>query len=182
MRKIRGTACDHWELPALRVSASAYANRWHQQSDGQVHPLRVDTVELPSPTSDSAHRTATDITLELQRSIEQRRRESLAATGRQPDDPRVGDQRAAWLDRLEASTGWRIPDDLRRDLEHIRHMRVLESLSLPQSSPVDGQKDCADCAAGDLEVYYEGQRWNEVLCQTCYEVRVAKGAAKPQKE
>jgi hypothetical protein len=45
---------------------------------------------------------------------------------------------------------------------------------------VDAAVSCTVCGADGLDIWYSGQSWGDTLCESCYEVRVQQGQARPQ--
>ena len=68
----------------------------------------------------------------------------------------------------------------RDSLSH-RGIELIESLSREEASrTVEEDVVCSVCGAQELEFWYSGQTWGEVLCEPCYEARVTTGEARPQ--
>jgi hypothetical protein len=59
------------------------------------------------------------------------------------------------------------------------HLFRLVTLPTPD---LDEASACADCGAQDLEVFYQGQRWGEKLCQSCFDKRSDAGQARLRQE
>lgn len=55
-----------------------------------------------------------------------------------------------------------------------RHETIVGALKMESDLNVV----CADCGATQLEIFYTGKAWGEVLCESCYEVRVQRGEAR----
>jgi hypothetical protein len=68
------------------------------------------------------------------------------------------------------------------DLEAQRAAEIFRCCVLGERLDLDAAVTCADCGATDLDVWYSGQTWGEMLCEACYTARVAQGQARPQQD
>jgi hypothetical protein len=57
-----------------------------------------------------------------------------------------------------------------------RAAAIFHCTTLP--APPEEQVTCAECKAQDLEIFYTGQRWGEILCEACFHARMQVGTAK----
>jgi hypothetical protein len=61
-----------------------------------------------------------------------------------------------------------------------RALELVSALSREQTAQaVDEDVACSVCGAAGLDFWYSGQTWGETLCESCYEMRVQQGQARP---
>jgi hypothetical protein len=69
----------------------------------------------------------------------------------------------------------------RDELAH-HALELVAMLSREQTAQaVDEDVVCSVCGADELDFWYSGQTWGEILCEPCYEARVRAGQARAPK-